>query len=239
MKTLKRISQWFKKLRTREKIMAAAAFVMTAALLVTVPTVAWFAHQKHIATMAKVNSPAKLSLKSGAGEDIINFKMSGIDTTKGNSKSFVFCVEGEDITLYNIQLAHTTNINFKYKLYKAKPSENTDDVVYESENGKQYYHADAQLVGDYINDEQLGIDSRTIGNDQYEKPSYDNNENRQQFAEPVYWQNDDPINARDEEYDYDDAERAFRNYYVLEVSWNSSVKNDKETDLIYLTAQVA
>ena len=94
-------------------------------------------------------------------------------------------------------------------------------------------------MGDYINDEQLGIDSRTIGNDQYEKPSYDNNENRQQFAEPVYWQNDDPINARDEEYDYDDAERAFRNYYVLEVSWNSSVKNDKETDLIYLTAQVA
>jgi len=165
--------------------------------------------------------------------------MSGIDTTKGNSKSFVFCVEGEDITLYNIQLAHTTNINFKYKLYKAKPSENTDDVLYESENGKQYYHADAQLVGDYINDEQLGIDSRTIGNDQYEKPSYDNNENRQQFAEPVYWQNDDPINARDEEYDYGDAERAFRNYYVLEVSWNSSVKNDKETDLIYLTAQVA
>ncbi len=229
MKTIKRIISRFKKLRTKDKVMAAAA-------LVIIPTVAWFAHQKKMATMAKINSPAKLSLKSGAQEDIIQFKMSGIDTTKGSTKDFVFCVEGEDISQYNIQLAHTTNINFTYTLYKATPAPDNTGVVYESENGPVYYTLQNQLNGDFVNDSAKG--SRTIGNDQYEEPSYDAGNSRQDFAEPLYWQSSQ-ITAEESPYDDDPAERSFSNYYVLRVSWGIDVVNDKETDLIYLTAQVA
>ena len=226
----------FKKLRTKDKIMAVAALVMTMAVLVAIPTMAWFAHQKKMATMAKINSPARLSLKSGAQEDIIQFKMSGIDTTKGTSKDFVFCVEGEDISQYNIQLAHTTNINFGYTLYKATPSSDDTGVVYESENGPVYYTMQDELGGDFVNDSAKG--SRTIGNDRYQEPSYDAANSRQDFAEPLYWQSSQ-ITAEDSHYDDEPAERSFRNYYILRVSWGIDVVNDKETDLIYLTAQVA
>ncbi len=233
---IKRITAKFKKLRTKDRIMAIAALALTMAVMIAVPTMAWFAHQKQIATMAKINSPSKLSLKSGAREDIIQFKMSGIDTTKGSSKDFVFCVEGEDISNYNIQLAHTTNINFSYKLYKATESSDSTGVEYLSENGSVYYTRRDELDGGYVNNETKG--TRTIGNDEYEKPSYDDTNIRQDFAEPLYWQSS-MITAEDETYDDDQAERSFRNYYILEVSWGNDVTNDKETDLIYLTAQVA
>ena len=236
MKTIKKIITRFKKLRTKDKVMAFVALVMTMAVLVAIPTMAWFAHQKKMATMAKINSPAKLSLKSGAQEDMIQFKMSGIDTTKGNSKDFVFCVEGDDISKYNIQLAHTTNINFSYTMYKATPSSDDTGVVYESENGPVYYTMQDALSGAYINDSTKG--SRTIGNDQYEEPSYDAGNSRQDFAEPLYWQSSQ-IDADDTDYDDNPAEKSFRNYYILRVSWGIDVVNDKETDLIYLTAQVA
>ena len=80
-----------------KKISIVLSATLTIILLVTT-VYAWFSNKKQVATIAKINSPAKLSLKAGNQEDIINFKMSGIDVTKGNSKDFVFCVEGEDIT---------------------------------------------------------------------------------------------------------------------------------------------
>ena len=112
LKTIKSLIDNYKKLHIKDKVKLIVAFTFTLELLISLPTFAWFSQKKQIATMAKVDSPAKLSLKAGAREDIINFKMSGIDVTKGNSKDFVFCIEGEDISYYNIQLAHTTNINF-------------------------------------------------------------------------------------------------------------------------------
>lgn len=250
MKPIKRIIARFKKLRTKEKVMAITALTMTLVVMVAIPTLAWFAHQKKLSTMAKVNSPAKLSLRSGAGEDIIQFKMSGIDTEKNSPKYFVFCVEGEDISYYNIQLAHTTNINFTYNIYKATPSNDSSDVEYEKEDRtKVYYKKDSTpLQGGYINESSITITdgdvtrTRKIGSNNYEEPSYENNDARQNYAEPLYWQTDEdhPIEANDEDYDeYASDEHTSRNYYVLEVSWGNDVKNDKETDLIYLTAQVA
>ncbi len=249
MKTIKRIIARFKKLRTKDKIMAASALVMTLAVLVAVPTMAWFAHQRKLSTMAKINAPSKISLRSGAGEDIIQFKMSGIDTEKGSPKYYVFCVDGEDINYYNIQLAHTTNIDFDYKIYKATSSNDTSDIEYEKEDGtKTYYKKDANAIeGSYINQSSISFTdgettkTRKVGSDSYVEPSYESSDSRQDFAEPLYWQTDpdNPILANDTNYDeYSSDEHSFRNYYILEVSW-SDVKNDKETDLIYLTAQVA
>ena len=193
--------------------------------------------------MAKVDSPAKLSLKAGAREDIINFKMAGIDVTKGNSKDFVFCVEGEDISFYNIQLAHTTNINFTYTIYQAKEAETGVEYVRASDSNPVYYQkAGKPLSGDFVNDTYDEKSGRNVGNTQYEDQSYKNGTNpdqRQKFAEPLYWQTDPAIEANDDDYDADDDERSFINYYVLEVTWGNDVKNDKETDMVYLTAQVS
>ena len=52
----------------------------------------------------------------------------------------------------------------------------------------------------------------------------------QKNAEPLYWQNTDPI-------EHQASELSFVDYYILEVSWDSTqVVNDKETDMVYLTA---
>ena len=256
MKKTNRISAWYKKLRTGDKIMIISALVMSLVVIIAVPTFAWFSYQKKMATMAKINSPAKLSLRSGAGEDIIQFKMSGIDTESGHYKDFVFCVEGEDISQYSIQIAHTTNINFSYSIYQANPDANYDPdtdtggVLYVTVDRDDVYYipADSALTGNYINkknDATYTINgssvTRTIGDTNYEKPSYNNGgsaDERQKFAEPLYWQSS-AVTADETSYDEDDTERAFQNYYVLRVSWGSDVRNDKETDLIYITAQVS
>ena len=261
MKLIKKFIMRYKNLRTRDKIMSVAALIMTIAFVVSVPSIAWFAQQKSIATMAKIDSPAKLSLRSGAGEDIVRFKMSGIDTESGHTdtasgksyKDFVFCVEGEDITRYSIQLAHTTNINFSYQIYKAKTSP-TGGVEYVDENRNSVFYqpAESALAGTYINrdTETYTVNgdevTRDIGTRNYEEPSYFNDDEnnganadaRQKYAEPLYWQTQDPITANDENYDEDSAARSFRNFYVLRVLWGPDVQNDKETDLIYITAQV-
>lgn len=227
-----------KKLRTTSKIKLILAAVLTVAVVVSAPILAWFVHQKQMATMAKIDSPAKLTLLSGAGEDIIRFKMSDIDVTQGTYKDFVFCVEGSDITRYNLQLAHTTNIKFTYDIYQAQESE-AGTVPYIKEDGEKVYYlpADNPLVGGFVNDTTYV--SRTIGTATYDEPSYNPGDKRQKFAEPLYWQTSDPIIANASPYDKDPEPRSFQNYYVLRVSWTQDVKNDKETDMIYLTAQVA
>ena len=245
MKVIKRISEKFKKLRTADKVKLVIAMVMTVTLMVAVPTLAWFSYQKKVATMAKIDSPAKLSFKAGAGEDIINFKMSGIDIRDGSPQDFVFCVEGEDISRYNLQLAHTTNINFTYQIYRAKETESTAGIQYvKSSDSEPIYY---QKIGEAIpisavNGTDDTFTTRKLGNTQYDKQSYENGEDRQRFAEPLYWQTNTAITANSESKDYDELntdESAFRNYFVLEVSWGSDVTNDKETDMIYLTAEVA
>lgn len=251
-----KVKNWYMNLRTRDKIMSACALFMSVTVIVSTFTSAWLSHQKKIATMAKINSPAKLSLKSGAGEDIIQFKMAGIDTESGNYKDFVFGVEGEDISTYNIQIAHTTNINFTYTVYQATPDINYDPasdtggVEYITANRESVYYrpAGTPLVGAYVNDDSeiftISGDQveRKIGTTAYDDPSYINSgtpDSRQKYAEPLYWQTTTAITADGTAYDIDNHERSFQNYYVLRVSWGSDVRNDKETDLIYITAQVS
>jgi len=249
-----RFKNWYMNLCKRDKILSACALAMTIIIIISSFTSAWLSHQKRIATMAKINSPAKLSLKSGANEDIIQFKMAGIDTENGNYKDFVFCVEGEDISNYNIQIAHTTNINFTYTVYQATPDIDYDPAV--DNGGVEYITADRDSVyympannalsGAYVNEQNevfniSGNDvNRKIGTTQYAEPSYDDSSDaRQKYAEPLYWQTNPAIIADGTAYDIDSHERSFQNYYVLRVSWGSDVRNDKETDLIYITAQVS
>ena len=228
----------FKKLSTINKIKFILAIVLTAAVVISVPVLAWFTYQKQMATMAKIDSPAKLSLLSGAGEDIIRFKMSDIDVTQGTEESFVFCVEGADISQYNLQLAHTTNIKFSYEIYQAI-EDPEGEVKYTKEDGNdvRYKKAATKLDLRAVNEENYK--GRKIGTATYDEPSYKLGDARQKFAEPLYWQTFTPITADGGTYDADPEPRSFQNYYVLRVYWPEGIKNDKETDMIYLTAQVA
>lgn len=239
-----------KRLSGRTKVWIARGCLLAILLSIGLPVYAWFAHQRSLATVVKVNSPVKLSIKAGKAEDIILFKMAGIDATASSHyKDFVFCVEGSGVDDYNLQIAHTTNIQFEYTLYKAH-SKADGEVEYTSEDGSKVYYTKAMEFtsdkGDYINLSTQANSGRQIGNDSYELASYDSGENRQSYAEPLYWQtkvaiDPDDVDSEAANASYNESDRAdlFLNYYVLRISWDPvKVTNDKETDLVYITAQV-
>lgn len=245
----------FGNLSTSKKIQLISACLLSISIMVALPVYAWFTNVRQASTVAKINSPAKLSIKAGKAEDIVQFKLSGIDVgddETAGSRDFVFCVEGEDISSYNLQLAHTTNIDFTYTLYKAHTDPNGDAIYTDSEGHIQKYAKGFEFTttyGDYINKDTDGASGRKIGNDEYTLKSYDNDEQKQKFAEPLYWQTKSPIDANDNDnkipcneynslYNVTD-DKKFLNFYVLNVSWAAgAVTNDKETDILYITAQV-
>ncbi|MBR6837232.1 MAG: hypothetical protein IKM72_14695, partial [Oscillospiraceae bacterium] len=155
---------------------------------------------------------------------------------------------------YYIQLAHTTNINFSYDIYKAHTDDINGTVSYimnDANRTEVKYLIDATpITGSYVNGT---VDSgKTIGNKLYNDPSYyDDSEDasksdkRQKNAEPLYWQSSATVDGKAAGYnEYNTAyqtenPRAFLNYYVIRVSWGANqVTNDKETDLVYITVEL-
>ena len=258
---MKKAIKKFVDLPKTKKIQLIIASFLTLIIVISLPTLAWFSNRRQVATVAKINSPATLYINAGKAEDIIQLKLSDIDVgdgTEGDSEKFVFCVEGEDVTNYRLQISRTTNINFTYTLYKAHTDPNAfakdeNHAEYTAVNGSKVYYVKAQNLtsenGIYINADGPTVSGRTIGSTGYEVKSYGTNDKRQRFAEPLYWQTENSINAKadDNGTSYDEYEdiygeendKKFLNFYILEVTWTAgSVSNDKETDIIYITAEV-
>ena len=271
-----KIRKKLNQLNNGAKIRLAMAVVLTLAIVIAVPILAWFSYQRQIGTVAKINSPAKLAIKSGYNEDIIQFKMSGIDVGNGTtpgSQDFVFCVEGEDVRRYNLQIAHTTNIKFTYTLYRAHSDptgtadeehtavyKDKDQIVHKYKKASDTYKFEdnashTEAYGGYINANSAdGTNGgRITANGNYIDKSYSDTDysgNRiQYYAEPLYWQTKsfiDPyaIDSTDNNLPFNELEDEgynFLNYYVLNVSWRAGdipETDAKETDLIYITAQI-
>ncbi|MGN0655242.1 MAG: hypothetical protein ACI4KR_00470 [Ruminiclostridium sp.] len=210
-------------------IIGAAAIAAVAALSVTV--YAWFTNQRRLDTITKINAPTALSIGAGAKEDSMYIDMGGIDVDTGTYKDFVFCVFSDTTAgNYKIQLAHTTNIGFTYEIYKSEDNgdENNVAVLYTDQNGGSHYYTKGdQLGGAYINRDPVTL----IAGDAYHEESYGayQKEYVQKNAEPLYWQSDiiPPANT---------VGSGFVDYYILRVSWTAEVKNNKETDMVYITA---
>lgn len=273
-----------------QKIQLIAALIMTVLLIISMPTFAWFSYQNEMAVSTKIDSPATLEIKSGGhpGEEqaIINFELSDIDTedstynhyTKDGItyyyKDFVFCVKGKTLSSYDLQLAHTTNIAFKYEIYSAVADDNGDilympkdnnaansqryrlariktdtngDAVLDNNDEAIYEDYDVPLDGAYANATIVG--NRVVVNDSLKGRSYDvgtNGDNVQQYANPAYW-----IKRGIVVHSIQKQDGGFTHSYVLRISWIMStsiddkareedlniVQNNKETDMIYITAK--
>lgn len=241
-----KIKSKFNNLSKVRKAEIIIATMLSLTFIIASPVLAWFSYQRSVVTLAKVNSPARLTLKSGHEEDIIQFKISGIDVEQesGNRYAdYVFSVEGKDVSNYRLQIAHTTNIKFNYEIYKAVESPNGTVKYLDIDQNTYYYSMAEKLDGAYVNRNNT-ITERNVGTAGYSAKSYDEGDNRQSFAEPLYWQSDEknPINPKQSPYnayaDNQSKEKEFLNYYVLHITWDE-MKNDKETDIVYITAQVA
>lgn len=128
---MKKIVESFRALNTIQKIEAVIAAVITAALFVGFPVYAWFSYSNELETLTRVQEPDNLDIRAGDYQPIVNFDLSGIDiedmSRNGTTECHVFSVSAGDYKIkYNLQLAHTTNIPFKYTLWKA---ERIDDLT--------------------------------------------------------------------------------------------------------------
>lgn len=270
-----------KKLNTlpmNKKITLLVAVVLTIALSIAIPGVAWLYMQRKAAEMYKVEFPNSLYLNAAQREDRMYFNMNAISPYKVDpitgslehndqgklisvtNQKYVFSVSGSNIKSYKLQLAHTNNNQFTYTIYPAKqyadqgsiPSgtSNDDIVLYGmhanshtennmqlsddvySETGTKYYVKQASpLAGNYKNTE-TDTPMKAKNNDTFYKENYDSMTNVQEDVVPSYWQSDSVSVTLDKD-------NKFCHYYIIEVTWNlreNKLFEDKETDMIYITA---
>lgn len=257
---MNKIFQRFNKLNNVQKVEFVLASLFTLALMVGIPVFAWFSSVNKMETMTKVKEPENLDIRAGHYHSIINFELSDINIEEigknGTAEYRVFSVSAGDYKIpYILQLAHTTNIPFKYSIYHATEAatagENT--VTYKplykdpddpTTDGITYYYK----IGEEVPLEPLNADSasktyygREIAKkgDAYYNRTYDNGDNAEIYAVPKYLQSG-MITPSDKGEDTHD-------YFVLKIEWDSEAaatnftkwnkaENNKETDMIYITA---
>ena len=211
-----------KKLSRRKKKAVLAVMVSVLALLV-MPVMAWLYMQRSMETVTKINMPA-LFIGAGDAKPIQELELSNIDVSAEQKyKDIVFCVYStKPGQSYNIQLAHTTNIGFTYTIYKASLAHLDGEVSYL----KERYKKGNELAGKYLNKDDNGY-----ATNKYHETTYDTYTNVQAAAEPLYWRTTDkemlPGSVHNGNY---------INYYILHISWDKDVQDNKETDMVYLMA---
>ncbi|MBP1536243.1 MAG: hypothetical protein ILA17_00035 [Ruminococcus sp.] len=270
----------FKDMSVKNRIMLIMAFLMTMAAIVAIPTVAWFNHQRQIAEMQKVKTPDLLYISAAYAEDVKYFEIPAIDVEDENNtknrKIFPFAVAGEYVTTFTLQLAHTTNIPFTYKIYEAEAytseaearsainekneslsEENKltfedDAVEYEvkakwtmldqydltqrtvNAGQKIFFVKGDQVNGSYLN--ETTDNGRKIATDKYQPETYETENgtysNVQKYAKPLYWQCSGIQSVDQSGW----GTKPFFKSFILEISWNDGITNDKETDMVYISA---
>lgn len=199
-------------------------------LLLLISSFAWFRNRKQLVTLTKVNAPVSLNLGAGNREDIAFLDMENIDVeakdNDGNpitEKSFVFCVTGENVVRYRVQLAHTWNIPFTYTIYQANEIQSAEGAAVEyfsSLEKKSYYYQKGEAVaGSYI-----------ASDGHNHELTYGDYSQVQNNAEPKYWLS--------QVQNFDTTGELRVDYYILTISWGGTgIVNNKETDMVYLIAE--
>lgn len=134
----------FMRMSLKKKICVIALAFITLSFVVILPVYAWFSGQKKAAEMYKVEYPNSLYINAAHREDQIFFELGEVnlgeyrknaagqwlddngevvankeDAGKITNKRYVFSVSGSNTSQYILQMAHTTNNQFTYKIYKA------------------------------------------------------------------------------------------------------------------------
>lgn len=206
----------------RKRRAVCGVFLALLALL-AVPVLAWLYIHRSVETMARVNMPYAIRIGAGNAQDVQQLELGNIDVSgEQRSKDVVFCVySDQQEKAYDLQLAHTTNIGFTYTIYKA--SMNASGRI--RDQAGNTYQMGEPLNGSYLNKGENGYADTT-----YHEKTYGTYQVVQKSAEPLYWK------TEKEEILPETGNGLYVNYYILHISWDETVRNNKETDMIYLMA---
>lgn len=222
-----------KKKWSTKKTWAVTAIAMALLALLIVPVFGWMYMERSMETMSKINIPYALKLGAGNTRPIQELELSNIDVSgEQKYKDIVFCVySSQENREYDLQLAHTSNIGFTYNIYHAAKDKN-GSVNYLKEN----YSQRAELKGRYLNKQ---ADSK-YATDEFHGITYDSYNSVQKSAEPLYWKTTEKqiLNEKNSAITkIIDEDKYYVDYYILRISWDDTVQNNKETDIIYIMAK--
>ena len=245
--------------KIKKKTVLLFTLAATGLILVGVIVYAWFFYKRQLDTLTWIKTPIRLEIGSGNNHDIAYLDMGSIDAdTPEHSMTYVFCVYGEPIDMYSLQLAYTTNIPFYYEVYRAKLSTSSqttsDNIVtvpftYTDNSGEhtENFTYDKSSTPVISAMPLSKMDEAEIKKHQSHNLSYgdENGQNAvdsskvQKNAESLYWlaseNNLDMLNPKNKGKNAFGGD-CFCDYFVLRVSWEpNTVSNDKETDMVYLT----
>jgi len=280
---MRSVLETFKGLTVYKKILVIATIISTIALAVAIPVYAWFSNQRKAAEMFKVKCPNSLYINAAHREDQVNFALGGIDVNEPQlnadgsiktvnndpngspifitEKRYVFSVSGSSTEIFTLQLAHTNNNLFTYKIYEATETQTKPDtgvyveytatgehtentMVFTGDNVTKdtplYYVKGAEITNALADVDNAGYMNMPEGASTANGPgqnspeytiTYAGNTNVQAHAVPSYWQATIDSNQG--------ANKQFCRYFILEVTWNyevqSTTQTTKETDLVYLS----
>lgn len=206
--------------------------------LLVIPTYAWLAMQRSVIAVAEIDAPTNIKITAANNEAIQYLDFSGVDMRQGgHHKYFAFTVSGEDIELFMLQLAYTTNNQFTFTLYPGTEVNNPQSALveyrsHEAGNAVHYYNISGSAIElTYLNAVyQNGVTIGAINDSLYSQTYEDTTSNHvDKYAVPIYCQSEEV------ESQFEDAIH-FCNTFILEVSWGERI-NDKETDIIYIAAK--
>lgn len=207
------------KKKLRGRLTSGTVALLIALLAVISATYAWYVYNTGRHT-------TKVRMAAGAGDakPIQELELSNIDVSAEQKyKDIVFCVYStKPDQSYNIQLAHTTNIGFIYTIYKASLAPSDGEVSYL----KERYKKGNELAGNYLNKGGNGY-----ATNKYHETTYATYTKVQAAAEPLYWRTTNKETLPGSVHNGN-----YINYYILHISWDKDVQDNKETDMVYLMA---
>ena len=233
------------KKKKRKLILSGAALVISALLLAI--SYAWFCTQREMPTAAWIKAPIVLDIRAGNKQDIKYLDMGDIEVGEGKSgsKDYVFCVYGKPVDNYSLQLAYTTNIAFHYDVYRADlKADGSGKVTFESPGNKATFNIVGSPVISGLSMNEIKVNNESPAKYQSHALSY-GDEKKENIVESNKVQaNNEPLYFLAEENGIKVMRprniidgKEFLDYYVIHVSWKAGeVHEDKETDIVYLTA---
>ena len=254
---IKKATNYVINLEKPKKVELIVASVLTVSLMVAIPVYAWFSFSSKFESLTKVQKPDTLDIRAGHADSIINLDLSDIDVSKKSDagiyeKYYVFTVVAGDVTRYDIQIAHTTNIPFTYELYRATESTTKSGSVveYPASDENTYYYSLGESVG-LVNRNGDGSETgrqiavNTPANLFYNHTYTVGNaaDTPEIYAVPLYAQTqNDGIATNNSEHDYFilkltwDVNKSSNAAYAPYNDWNYA-SNNKETDIIYISVR--
>ncbi len=282
---MKKIITKIKKLPLKKKIRIAAAAVLTACFVTVAMVSSWFSNQKKAAEMYKVEYPNALYINAAYREDQVYFDLGGIEvngflrdenhdlinadgTPLGEDdepvpitkKEYVFSVSGSNTTQFILQMAHTNNNMFTYKVYNAtqvttKPAsgeyitfephlnshtenpllEIGSDIIDKNRTDPLYYIKGEQILGDGVNSSYKNPTGTYSGGVVLANKSTAD----KTYYYPTYGDNTE-VEAHSVPSYWQttlentsaeiDANKRFRKYFILEVTWPNRPASTEENE---------